>query len=102
MWCPLGDRVNPNVHHILFKTGGVEAQQALVKEGQELLRKYGIDPIVGAENLTWAPNRVSGQHNLTRLQHVVDKLKEVDGFGGTREKMVDMLKRLGKEAARIE
>jgi hypothetical protein len=58
-----------------------------------------IDPIVGVENLTWAPNRITGQHGIERLQHVVDKLKEVDSFGGTREKMVDMLKLLGEEAA---
>ena len=99
---PPANMVNPHAHHILFKTGSGEAQQALVKEGQELLRKYGIDPIVGAENLTWAPNRIAGQHNVDRLQHVVNKLKEVDAFGGTKEKMTDMLRLLGEEAASLK
>ncbi|PEY96982.1 type IV secretion protein Rhs, partial [Bacillus cereus] len=69
---------------ILFKKGLDEAQQKLVQEGQELLRKHGIESIIGDENLVWAPNRIAGQHGIERLQHIVDKLKEVDAMGGTR------------------
>ena len=42
---PPSDMLNPHAHHILFKTGNGAAQQALVEEGQAILRKYGIDPI---------------------------------------------------------
>ncbi|MEI3614142.1 hypothetical protein [Pseudogracilibacillus sp. SO30301A] len=90
--------IDPHAHHILFKRGLGQKQQELIREGQEILRKYGIEPIIGKENLAWAPNRVAGQHGIERLQHIVDKLKEVDSFGGTREKMIDMLKLLGEEA----
>ncbi|MED1093674.1 type IV secretion protein Rhs [Bacillus paramycoides] len=81
---PPADMINPHAHHILFKKGLGEAQQKLVQEGQELLRKHGIEPIIGDENLVWAPNRIAGQHGIERLQHIVDKLKEVDAMGGTR------------------
>lgn len=85
---PPADMINPHAHHILFKKGIGEAQQKLVQEGQELLRKHGIEPIIGDENLVWAPNRIAGQHGIERLQHIVDKLKEVDAMGGTRKRMV--------------
>lgn len=94
--------LDPHAHHILFKKGLGEAQQKLVQEGQEILRRYGIEPIIGKENLVWAPNRIAGQHNIERLQHIIDKLKEIDSFGGTREKMIDMLKLLGEEAASMK
>ncbi|MDR4904380.1 type IV secretion protein Rhs [Bacillus mycoides] len=81
---PPADMINPHAHHILFKKGLGEAQQKLVQEGQELLRKHGIEPIIGDGNLVWAPNRIAGQHGIERLQHIVDKLKEVDVMGGTR------------------
>ena len=98
---PPTNMVAPHAHHILFKTGNGKGQQELVEEGQALLRKYGIDPIVGPENLTWAPNK-AGQHDVDRLQHVVNKLKEVDDFGGTKEKMTAMLRQLGEEAATLK
>ena len=50
------DMPNPHAHHILFKKGLGEAQQLLVREGQDLLRKVGIDPLFGEEVLYWAPN----------------------------------------------
>ncbi len=55
---PPEDMINPHAHHILFKTGLRDKQQELVKEGQAILRKYGIDPITGTENIVWAPNNV--------------------------------------------
>ncbi len=39
--------INPHAHHILFKKGLGQKQQELVREGQEILRRYGIDPIIG-------------------------------------------------------
>ncbi|AZV43938.1 type VII secretion protein [Peribacillus asahii] len=94
--------IDPHAHHILFKKGLGQKQQELVREGQAILKKYGIEPIIGEENLVWAPNRIAGQHSIERLQHIVDKLKEVDSFGGTREKIVEMLKLLGEEAASMK
>ncbi|HBF37742.1 MAG TPA: hypothetical protein DDW50_10510 [Firmicutes bacterium] len=91
---------DPHAHHILFKEGLGEEQKKLVTEGQELLREFNIDPIMGGENLIWAPNRIKGQHDIEALRNVVNKLKEVKNSGGDREDMVEMLKKLGQEAAR--
>nr|WP_303652681.1 polymorphic toxin-type HINT domain-containing protein [Paludisphaera mucosa] len=66
------------------------------QEGQEILRKHGIDPIFGKENLVWAPNKIEGQHAYPTLEKVVNKLKEVDAGGGGYDDMVDALKELGK------
>ena len=101
---PPTDMVDPHAHHILFKEGHGEAQKALVREGQELLGRYGIDPIYGLENLIWAPNRVAGQHGIEALRGVVEQLKMVEDFGGTnkyiRNKLMKRLLELGKLAAR--
>ncbi len=96
--------VDPHAHHILFKEGHGSAQKALVKEGQELLRRYNIDPIMGKENLIWAPNRVKGQHGIETLKNVVDNLKSIEDMGGSSERirknLVKKLKELGDLAAR--
>jgi len=90
---------DPHAHHVLFKKGLGEKQQALVVEGQDLLRKYEIDPILGSENLVWAPNRIKGQHDIKALQQVTDTLKMTDEMIGTREAMIDALNDLGTTAA---
>ena len=92
---PPADMLNPHAHHILFKTGNGAAQQELVKIGQDILRKHGIDPIVGAENLAWAPNGIIGQHDIAALKEVVDALIAVDEAGGDYDDIVDALKELG-------
>ena len=96
--------IDPHAHHILFKEGNRAAQKALVREGQALLRRYGIDPIFGLENLVWAPNRITGQHDIRALRNVVDQLKAVAEIGGTpefiREILIDTLKDLGDLAAK--
>ena len=91
---------DPHAHHILFKEGNGVAQKALVQEGQALLRRYDIDPIYGLENLTWAPNRVSAQHDVVALRNVVDSLKQVEQFGGSRADIVTKLDELGQLVAR--
>jgi hypothetical protein len=96
---PPADMVNPHAHHILFKEGLGPAQKALVKEGQALLRRYGIDPIWGLENLVWAPNRIVGQHDIEALRKVVEKLKLVEDFGGSYNDIVEALEVLGEIAA---
>ena len=90
---------DPHAHHILFKKGRGAAQQQLVKEGQDILRKYGIDPILGLENLVWAPNRVAGQHDFNAIKHVVDELKIIDGAGLGYKKIVEQLEDLGRLAS---
>jgi hypothetical protein len=97
---PPSDMYDPHAHHILFKKGNGKTQKELVKEGHEILIEYGIDPIMGLENLVWAPNRVKGQHGIEALRYVVDKLKEVKEAGGDREDMVEMLRILGDIAKR--
>ncbi|NMD71595.1 type IV secretion protein Rhs [Bacillus sp. DNRA2] len=96
---PPADMVVPHAHHILFKKGLGEAQQKLVQEGQEILRKYGIEPIIGKENLVWAPNRIAGQHNLSALENVVNQLKAVDAAGADLDDIIEILEDLGKRAA---
>ena len=91
--------IDPHAHHILFKTGNGAGQRALVREGQALLRRYNIDPIYGAENRVWAPNRIRGQHDITALRHVVDTLKAVEAAGGDRADIAAALQRLGRVAA---
>ena len=96
---PPTDMINPHAHHILFKTGNGATQQALVEEGQAIMRKYGIDPVVGVENLVWAPNAVTGQHNVSALEKVVNALKEVDEASGDYDDIVEALEFLGLEAS---
>ncbi|MCT4583985.1 MAG: AHH domain-containing protein, partial [Peptostreptococcaceae bacterium] len=89
---------NMHAHHILFKKGNGKEQQKLVKEGQEILRKYKINPIVGKENLVWAPNGVVGQHDEAALRLVVDELKKADTVDATYKDILGALKRMGKIA----
>ncbi|EIT83635.1 hypothetical protein A374_19435, partial [Fictibacillus macauensis ZFHKF-1] len=50
------------------------------------------------------PNKVVGQHGIERLQHVVNRLKEIDFLGGKRsyQRIVEALKYLGEEAASLK
>ncbi len=91
---------NPYVHHILFKKGLGQKQQELVREGQGILRRNGVDPIIGEENLVWAPNAVVGQHSLDALEIVVKRLRDVEAEGGDLDDIVDALKELGGLASR--
>ena len=87
-------------HHILFKKGLGQKQPELVREGQEILRRYGVDPIIGKENLVWAPNAVIGQHSLDALENVVNQLKTVEIEGGDFDDFVEVLEELGNLASR--
>ncbi len=90
---------NPHAHHILFKTGNGPKQQALVEKGQAILRKYGIDPVVGHENLVWAPNGIPGQHAGPALERVVNGLIEIDEYGGSYNDIMNFLKEMGEVAS---
>jgi hypothetical protein len=62
-----------HTHHILYKWGLGEGQQAIVAEGQAILREAGIHPVFGPEMFVWAPQRAKGQHHITSLTEVVEK-----------------------------
>jgi len=91
------DMVNAHPHHILFKVGNGSAQQALVAEGQGYLKAVGIDPILGVENLTWAPN-VAGQHTIGTLKPLISDLRAANALGASRSDIVDILARHGQLA----
>jgi hypothetical protein len=101
----IGDHPNtdPDVkwyaHHILFKKGNNAAQQALVVQGQAILRKYGIDPIVGPENLVWASLYAKGQHAYPALEAVVEELVAIDQAGGGYDDIVESLQNFGRVAS---
>ncbi|WP_254854348.1 hypothetical protein [Bacillus cereus] len=97
---PPEDMINPHAHHILFKRGLGQKQQELVREGQEILRRYGLDPIIGKENLVWAPNAVIGQHSLDALENVVNRLRAVEDEEGDLDDIVEALEELGELASR--
>ncbi len=87
-------------HHILYKKGNGPKQQALVKEGQAILREYGIDPFFGKENLVWAPNRVAGQHHVNDLTQTVNALKAAKATPGTDyQDIVKILRDAGIKAS---
>jgi RHS repeat-associated protein len=90
---------DPHAHHVLPKRGR-PVQRALVQEGQEILRRRGgIDPIFGTQNLTWAPNRVPGQHSTAAIRSVVEKLRALEAAGAPPEEYARVLEELGKVAA---
>ena len=97
---PPVDMNSAHAHHILFKTGRGKAQQLLVQEAQELLRRNGIDPIAGPENLVWAPMYAKGQHSLASLKQLVDALKAADAAGGGYDAIVEVLRDFGDTASR--
>ncbi|MEN1939433.1 type IV secretion protein Rhs [Paenibacillus sp. 102] len=90
---------NPHAHHILFKKGLDQKQQELVREGQGILRRYGIDPIIGEETLVWAPNAVIGQHSFDALEEVVNRLRVVEAIDCDFDNIVETLKDLGDIAS---
>ncbi|PHB05717.1 hypothetical protein COE81_16095 [Bacillus wiedmannii] len=97
---PPAAMIKPHAHHISFKKGLRQKQQELVREGQEILRRYGIDPIIGKENLVWAPNAVIGQHSFDALENVVTRLRAVEFEGGELDDIVEALEELGELASR--
>jgi hypothetical protein len=97
---PLPNGYKWHAHHILFKEGSGEKQQLLVKEGQEILRKVGIDPLFGKEVLTWAPLNPKGLHAKPTVDALVKDLQAL-WDSGIRDKgeFADILKKHGEFAA---
>jgi len=93
------DMPNPHAHHILFKKGLGEVQQMLVREGQDLLRKVGIDPLFGEEVLYWAPNGVKDQHSHETLLPLIEDLRKLAASQEERSEYVEVLKKHAAVAA---
>jgi len=94
------DMFNPHAHHILFKKGLGETQQRLVREGQDLLRKVGIDPLFGKEVLYWAPNGVKDQHSGRTLLSLIEDLREAANVGAPEFQYVKILREHADLAAK--
>lgn len=89
----------PHGHHVLFKKGIGPAQQALVEEGQTILRRRaGIDPIWGLQNLTFAPN-IAGQHDFEALEAVVVRLRALDAANAPPEEFARLMREMAEIAA---
>ena len=74
-----------------------------MREGQEILRQVGIDPLFGKEVFVWAPNNPPGQHHIDALQPLVDALmKSPKGPDGKPyyQNIVDILDEFGRDAAK--
>ncbi|WP_252198882.1 hypothetical protein [Bacillus mycoides] len=78
--------------HIIFylKRSWPEAKSTCSRR----LRRYGIEPIIGEENLVWAPNAVIGQHRFDALEEVVSRLRVVEAIDGDFDDIVETLKDL--------
>ena len=87
---------NPHRHHILEANGRPGEHRAIVREGQDILRSYDIDPLQGVENLVWAPNK---GHTIAPAQNLVDDLRTAQQFGLSRDEIVEILKDHGQRAA---
>jgi hypothetical protein len=81
-----------HAHHILFKEGLRAAQRELVDQGQDILRKVGIDPLFGKEVLTWAPNGVEDQHSHSTLLSLIEDLRELANDAAPKSEYVKILR----------
>jgi hypothetical protein len=87
---------NAHKHHILEVNGRAGEHRSLVREGQEILRSYKIDPLQGVENLVWAPNK---GHKIAPAQNLLDDLRGAQQFGLGRDDIVEILNDHGQRAA---
>lgn len=86
-------------HHILMLNAWSGESRELVREGQKILRSYNIDPVMGIENLVWAP-RIEGVHSIETVRALVKELKTGQEAGISRNMIVDILNKYGKIAAK--
>jgi hypothetical protein len=88
---------NAHDHHILQLNGRAGYHRALVREGQDILRQYGIDPIIGTENRIWAPNK---GHTVGATEDLVGDLRAAAQSGEPISIIEAILRRHGNVAAR--
>jgi hypothetical protein len=84
--------LSPHRHHILELNGHPGVHRALIREGQDILRSYGIDPVRGTENLIWAPNR---GHGVAPTRLLVEELRFAAEAGLPRDYVIETLLRHG-------
>ena len=92
---PLPNATNVHVHHIVELNGQPGAHRALVREAQDILRRYDIDPLTGPENLVNAPNR---GHTIANARELTRQLREAEAVGAPKEDIVAILSRYGELA----
>jgi hypothetical protein len=68
--------------------GRAGEHRAAVREGQQILREYGIDPLKGKENLVWAPNR---GHTADAAFELVNDLKNAKASNLSRDEVIGIL-----------
>ena len=93
------EMIKPHAHHILFQNGLGERQKELVRIGQDILREYGIDPILAHENIIWAPMYAKGQHAEVVVKEIVETLEEMAEFGMDKEDIINYLQKMGRIAS---
>ena len=93
--------LNAHAHHVVMKgkflswnatSLGRRALKALDKS-REILRKHGIDPVYGLENLHWAPNR---GHTRQYAIDVFEQLNKTIKGGGGYDEIVEVLEQIAK------
>lgn len=77
-----------HAHHIVMQEGSGAAGKAAVEESQAILRKHGIDPFRGQENLVWAPNN----GYLRKDEYAQKVLERLKGAKQTKEGITKALK----------
>lgn len=88
--------INPHRHHILEVNGRPGKHRTIVREGQEILANYDVDPLKGIENLTFAPNR---GHVMSEAKYLVDDLRDAQQIGATRDEIINILEYHGQRAS---
>ena len=96
-----------HAHHICYKRGQDGVVNEIAMQGQEILRKYDIDPILDPHNLVPAPNKGHSEANIREVVEGLRKaerngLKYVDRKGLKDEERIQYIKQfLYKELERL-
>ncbi len=96
-----------HAHHICYKRGQDGVVNEIAMQGQEILRKYDIDPILDPHNLVPAPNKGHSEANIREVVEGLRKaerngLKYVDRKGLKGEERIQYIKQfLYKELERL-
>ena len=71
-----------HAHHLVEKG----SNSAAAVSNRVILREVDINPLLSRHNLTWAPNKVVGQHGTVPQQQLNDMLTP---FRGDRTKIIN-------------
>jgi hypothetical protein len=89
----VGGSSRPHGHHIV-----PQGRPGAAQEAQEILRKVGLDPIRGQENLVWAPD----WGYLNTGEYAQQVLKRLQKAEQTKEGITKALERIARIVARGE